>query len=66
MAIFDADPLEPHAVENLRRSICMLSTGQPATIDRERALALLDELARLRSERREVAAQLGGLLHRLT
>jgi hypothetical protein len=61
MALFD-DPIEPHAVENLRRSIVMLSPGQAARIDRDKAILLLEELQRLQHERREVVAQLQGLL----
>ena len=49
----DDDPLDPHVLENLRRSIVMLTPGQPAGLDRERAVQLLDELQRLqRSDRR--------------
>lgn len=61
MALFD-DPIEPHSVENLRRSIAMLTPGQAAPIDRERALRLLAELQRLQHEHRIVVAQLRGLL----
>ncbi|MGI8752442.1 MAG: hypothetical protein ACR2MN_09050 [Acidimicrobiales bacterium] len=64
MALFD-DPIEPHSVESLRRSIAMLRPGQAATIDRERAMALLAELQRLQHEHREVVAQLRGLVARL-
>jgi hypothetical protein len=49
----DEDPLEPHNLERLRRSIVMLTPGQPAGLDRERAVRLLDGLQRLqRSDRR--------------
>ncbi|MDQ6840552.1 MAG: hypothetical protein M3137_20010 [Actinomycetota bacterium] len=65
MALFD-DPIEPHSVENLRRSIAMLSPGQAATIDRDKALVLLGELQRLQHEHRQVIAQLQGLLNRLS
>jgi hypothetical protein len=64
VAFFD-DPIEPHNVERLRRSIAMLTPGQAATIDREKALRLLAELQRLQHEHREVVAQLRGLLQRL-
>ncbi len=61
MTLFD-DPIEPHSVEQLRRSIAMLTPGAAATIDRERAMALLAELQRLQHEHRQVVAQLRGLL----
>lgn len=64
MAIFD-DPLEPHVVEHLRRSITMLSPGQPATIDRDRVLVLIEELQRLRQTLRTAAADLRGLAGQL-
>ncbi|MGI8753899.1 MAG: hypothetical protein ACR2MN_16615 [Acidimicrobiales bacterium] len=43
----------------------MLRPGQTASIDRERAMALLAELQRLQHEHRQVIAQLRGLLGRL-
>ena len=52
-------------LENLRRSIVVLTPGQPAGLDRERAVALLDELQRLqRTDRRyrQLVDQLRGLL----
>jgi hypothetical protein len=55
----------PEAVEQLRRSIAMLTVGQVASIDRDRALRLLEELQRLQSEHRMVTTQLHGLLDRL-
>lgn len=64
MVLFE-DPAEPHSIESLRRSIAMLSTGQAASIDRDRAIRLLEELQRLQHEHREVVAQLRGLLGRL-
>lgn len=64
MALFD-DPIEPHSVESLRRSIAMLRPGQAATIDRERAMALLAELQRLQHEHRHVVGQLRSLLGQL-
>lgn len=54
------DPLEPHSIERLRRSIAMLRPGQAASIDREKAICLLAELQRLQHEHREVVAQLRG------
>lgn len=64
MVSFD-DPVEPHSVERLRRSIAMLRPGQAASIDRDRAMSLLAELQRLQLEHRDVVAQLRGLLGRL-
>ncbi len=64
VALFD-DPIQPHSVESLRRSIAMLRPGQAAMIDRERAMALLAELQRLQHEHRQVVAQLRGLLRHL-
>ncbi|MGI8753342.1 MAG: hypothetical protein ACR2MN_13700 [Acidimicrobiales bacterium] len=65
MALFD-DPIEPHSVESLRRSIAMLRPGQAATIDRVAAvMALLAELQRLQHENRHVVAQLRSLLGQL-
>ena len=63
-AILD-DPPGPHAVENLRRSIAMLSPGQEATIDRDRALNLLEELKRLQTQHKAVAGGLRGILDHL-
>jgi hypothetical protein len=64
MGILD-DPTDPHAIENLRRSIVMLNPGQTASIDRDRAVRLLEELQRLRAERRLIAAQLTDIVVRL-
>ncbi len=64
MAFFD-DPMEPHVIEHLRRSITMLSPGQAATIDRDRALLVIEELQRLQREQRAVAAQLRVIAGRL-
>ena len=64
MALFD-DPLEPHSVENLRRSIAMLTPGQSASIDRDKALQLLAELQRLQHEHRDVVARLRALLRQM-
>ena len=65
MAFFH-DPVEPHVIEHLRRSVSMLAPGQLATIDRERVLALLAELQRLQHEHRAVAAELRGMADRLS
>ena len=59
------DPLDPSAVENLRRSIVMLQKGQRAPIDREHALTLLRRLQNLEGEHDEVVTQLRALLARL-
>ena len=64
MGILD-NPLDPSAVENLRRSIVMLQKGQRAPIDREHALALLRRLQDLEGEHQEVIAELRKLLARL-
>jgi hypothetical protein len=64
MGLLD-DPLDPHAVERLRRSIVMLGPGQSASIERERAVALLDELLRLQDERKVVTGELRSLLDRM-
>jgi hypothetical protein len=64
MGILD-DPTDPHAIENLRRSIVMLRPGQTASIDRDRAVRLLEELQRLRAEQRLIAAQLTEIIARL-
>jgi hypothetical protein len=59
------DDLEPHELENLRRSIVMLRPGQAASLDRDRAVRLLDELQRLQaSDRRyrQLVARLRVLL----
>jgi len=59
------DDLEPHELENLRRSIVMLRPGQAASLDRDRAVRLLEELQRLQaSDRRfrELVEQLRALL----
>jgi hypothetical protein len=64
MGLLD-DPLDRHALENLRRSVVMLAPGQKASLDRDRALAILDELVRLQSEQRALAGDLRTILDRL-
>lgn len=64
MGLLD-NPLDPSAVENLRRSIVMLQKGQRAPIDREHALALLRRLQELEGEHQEVVTELRVLLARL-
>ena len=49
------DSFDPHEVERLRRSIAMLRPDQPASLKREEAMRILEELQRLqRSDRRHV------------
>ena len=64
MAFFN-DPVEPHVIEHLRRSVTMLAPGQAAGLERERVLMLLEELQRLQHEHRAVAAQLRTIADRL-
>jgi hypothetical protein len=64
MGILD-DPLDPHALENLRRSLVMSPAGQDIPIERDRAIALLEELGRLQEQRRAVAGDLRAVLDRL-
>jgi hypothetical protein len=59
------DPTDPHALENLRRSIAMLSPGQMAGLDRERALLLLQEVQNLRRQQERAIAELHGVLRAL-
>ncbi len=47
-------PRTPAEWEIIRRSTVMLSPGQNAALDRETALALLDELGRLSAKDRQV------------
>ena len=47
------DSFDPHEVARLRRSIAMLRPDQPASLKREEAMRILEELQRLqRSDRR--------------
>jgi hypothetical protein len=64
MGILD-DPLDPHALEQLQRSVVMLTPGQSAGIERNRALVLLGELRRLQDQQRAVARDLKVLLDQL-
>jgi hypothetical protein len=59
------DLANPHALENLRRSIAMLAPGHLAALDRERALSLLQELQRLQRQHERVATELRGVLRAL-
>ena len=43
-----------YEIEQLRRSIAMLTPGSPSGLSRERALGLLDQLRRLTREREVV------------
>ena len=59
------DDLDPHGLENLRRSVAMTGQNQPSGLTRERALRIISELQRLqRSDRRyaELVGQLRALL----
>lgn len=60
-----AGPLTPERLEQLRRSVEMLAPGQPAPLDREEALQLVEEVQRLRDNHRrlvQLAEALRGLL----
>jgi hypothetical protein len=59
------DPTNPYAIESLRRSVAMLTPGQEARIERNRALDLLEELKRLQEQHRTVAGELRAMLRRL-
>jgi hypothetical protein len=62
------DDLQPHNLEQLRRSIVMLRPGQKAGLDRDQAVRILEELQRLqRTDRRyrETVEQLRAILSRL-
>jgi hypothetical protein len=63
----DDNLLEPHNLEQERRSIGMLAPGQPG-LDRDKALVLIKEVQRLQvSDRRfrELANEMGRALARL-
>ncbi len=53
-----AEILEPDRLEDLRRSIVMLPPGRLVSIDRERALGIIEELQRLQRSDRELRASL--------
>lgn len=57
---FKGTPRSFHAVdlERIRRSIALLAPRQPSGLDREAAMALLEELQRLQNEDRRVNALL--------
>jgi hypothetical protein len=63
MAAFD-DLLAPHTLETIRRGL-VLEPEKPPAIGRDRVLALIEELERLRHEQAQVAGELRGLLNRL-
>ncbi len=50
------DPLTPEALEQARRSIVLLTPGQPSGLDREAAIAVLAELQRLQGADRRLSA----------
>jgi hypothetical protein len=59
------DLVDPHRLENLRRSIVMLPPGRPDGLDRNGALRIIEELQRLqrRDERyQRLVEQLRDLL----
>ena len=59
------DDLTPERLEQLRRSICMLQPGRRDGLERDQAIAIIEELQRLqRSDRRqrELVEQLRALL----
>ena len=58
--------LKSEDLERIRRSIVLLAPRQPAGLDREAAVAVLDELQRLQSKDRrvqELLDQVSALLH---
>jgi hypothetical protein len=57
-----AHSFSPEDLERIRRSIVLLAPRQPSGLDREAAVALLEELERLQSKDRRVQQ----LLHRLS
>jgi hypothetical protein len=59
------DPLQPAVLEQLRRSLVMSPPGQSVPIDRERALALIEQLQALREQQQAVAGDLQTVLDRL-
>ncbi len=59
------EPLTPESLERLRRSVVMLTPRYAAALDREAALAVLEELQRLQhADRRlgELVKAIRGLL----
>jgi hypothetical protein len=65
LQLLGADDLEPHPLEQLRRSVVMLPPGRRDGLDRDLAIAIIEELQRLqRSDRRyrELVGQLRALL----
>ena len=55
------DSLKPEAIEQLRRSLVMLTPRQPSGLDREAALALLEELQRLQGADRRLEGLVAAL-----
>jgi hypothetical protein len=49
------EPMTPARLEQWRRSIAMLTPRQPAGLDREAAMALMEELQRLQGADRRLA-----------
>jgi hypothetical protein len=54
--------VDEYQLENLRRSIAMLTPGQDSYIKRERAMSLIEEVQRLQAEHKAVMTQLRALL----
>ena len=50
--------LTPEGIERMRRSVAMLTPRHTAALDRETALAVLDELERLQEGVRRVMTEL--------
>ena len=50
--------MEPHELENRRRSLAMLRRGQPSGLDRDEAIDLIEQLQAAREEARDLRAQI--------
>lgn len=53
--------LDDIELDRLRRSLAMLAPGHPAAMSRETALALVEELERLRRRHRQLAGAVNAL-----
>lgn len=62
VAVATNGPLDACLLEQRRRSWVMLGPGRPVTIPSDYAVALVDELQRLRAERTKIIDQLTSLL----
>ena len=66
VSVSSFDPFStPELVEQLGRAISMVNSNQMASLERDRALALLEESQRLQHEHRLVVTQPEYLLNRL-